>query len=156
MWHAWCLFGVLELSWDPTKHKIGHFEVQAWTFIRFYRLRDPILRIVYVRTKKVYSSCLFPGFFFWWFLGLSPDVWEWKTKRLAQKELQKSTFEEVRFVMVPGFIFYGFGWHWFQFWCFLLIWKPAWTLMIFRVILGSAQIESIHSDPIRGASNHFL
>ena len=61
------------------------------------------------RPKKKIFSYLFPGCFFCWFLGLNFGVWDWKNMRLAGKVLQKSTFAEIRFLMIPGLIFHDFG-----------------------------------------------
>ena len=48
------------------------------------------------------QSWLGPG------LDLDPnlDVWDWKTKHLARKVLQKSAFAEIGFLMIPGSIFH--------------------------------------------------
>ena len=34
--------------------------------------------------------------------GSDLDVWDWKTKHLALEVLQKSSFAEVGFLMIPG------------------------------------------------------
>ena len=76
-------------------------------------------------------ACL-PVFFFWWFWVLSLDVWDWKNKNLAREVLQKSTFAEIGFLMIPGPIFHDFGWPWDQFYWILLPWRLAWNLMTFQ------------------------
>ena len=35
-------------------------------------------------------------------------VWDWKTKHLAREVLQKSTFTQIEFLMIPGSIFHDF------------------------------------------------
>ena len=57
-------------------------------------------------TKK--KSYLFPGCFFCWFLGLNFGVWDWKNMHLAWKVLQKSTFAEIVFLMIPDRNFHDF------------------------------------------------
>jgi hypothetical protein len=42
-------------------------------------------------------------------------VWDWKTKHLAREVLQKSTFAQIGFLMIPGSIFHDFWWPWDQF-----------------------------------------
>ena len=37
------------------------------------------------------------------------DVWNWKTKYFAKEVLQKATFAEIRFLMIPRSIFHDFG-----------------------------------------------
>ena len=59
--------------------------------------------------KKEFFSYLFPGCFFCWFLDLNLGVWDWKNSYLAWKVLQKSTFVEIGFLMIPGSIFHDFG-----------------------------------------------
>ena len=44
------------------------------------------------------------------FWGLNLGVWDWKIKHLAREVLQKSTFVEIGFLMIPGSIFHDFGW----------------------------------------------
>ena len=61
------------------------------------------------RPKKKIFSYLFPGCFFCWFFGLNFGVWDWKNMHLAWKVLQKSTFAEIGFLMIPGSIFHDFG-----------------------------------------------
>ena len=58
--------------------------------------------------KKMIFSYLFPGCFFCWYLGLNFGVWDWKNMHLVWKVLQKSTFAEIGFLMVPGPIFHDF------------------------------------------------
>ena len=58
-------------------------------------------------SNKIFSY-LFPGCFLCWFLGLNFSVWDWKNMRLALKVLQKSTFAEIGFLMIPGPIFHDF------------------------------------------------
>ena len=41
-------------------------------------------------------------------LGLNLGVWDWKTKHLAREVLQKSTFAEIGFLVIPGSIFHDF------------------------------------------------
>ena len=60
--------------------------------------------------KKKIVSYLFPGCFFCWFLVLNFGVWDWKIKHLGREVLQKSTFVEIGFLMIPGSIFHDFGW----------------------------------------------
>ena len=48
-------------------------------------------------------------------LGLTLDVWDWKTEHLALDVLQKSPFAEVGFLMIPGSISYDFKCPWDQF-----------------------------------------
>ena len=42
-------------------------------------------------------------------MGLNLGVWDWETKHLAREVLQKSTFAEIGFLMIPGSIFHDFG-----------------------------------------------
>ena len=42
------------------------------------------------------------------FLSQNLGVWDWKNKHLAWKVLQKSTFAEIGFLMIPGPIFHDF------------------------------------------------
>ena len=65
-------------SWDIGKHKNGHFEVQAWIFNDFSKFGVPISKVAWLPL-----SCLLPGSFLWYFLGLNPDVWDWEAKHLA-------------------------------------------------------------------------
>ena len=125
IWHAWCLyFGVLEdpgtilrRSWDSGGHREGPCEVQAWILLIFWWFWGPILRVFWVLLdqKRSFFSYLFPGCFFCWFLGLNLGVWDWKNKHLAWKVLQKSTFAEIGFLVIPGSIFHDFRWFWDQF-----------------------------------------
>ena len=62
--------------------------------------------------KKQFFSYLFPGCFFCWLLGLNFGVWDWKNKHLARELLQKSTFAEIGFLMIPGSISHDFGKPW--------------------------------------------
>ena len=82
--------------------------------------------------KKKIFSYLFPGCFFCWFLGLNFGVWDWENMHLAWKVLQKSTFAEIGFLMIPGPIFHDFWWLWDQFSWFLMPWGLAWNLMSFQ------------------------
>ena len=75
---------------------------------------------------------LFPGCFVWCDLGLILGVWDCKNKHLAREVLQKSTFAEIGFLMIPGSIFHDFGWPWDQFSWLLLPWRLAWNLMNFQ------------------------
>ena len=77
-------------------------------------------------------SYLFPGCFFCWFLGLNFGVWDWKNMHLAWKVLQKSTFAEIGFLVIPGSFFHDFGWPWDQFSWLLLPWRLARKLMNFH------------------------
>ena len=81
-------------------------------------------------------SYLFPSHFFWWFLGLNLGVWDCKNKDLAREVLQKSTFAEIGFLIIPGSIFHDFGWPWDQFSWLLLPWRPARKLMNFHRDFG--------------------
>ena len=58
-------------------------------------------------------------------LDLDLDSWDWKTKNLATEVLQKSTFAEVGFLMMPGSVFHDFGLPWDQFSLFLLPWRTG-------------------------------
>ena len=62
--------------------------------------------------KKQIFSYLFPGCFFLMILGLILGVWDCKNKHLATEVLQKSTFAEIGFLMIPGSIFHDFDWSW--------------------------------------------
>ena len=64
-------------------------------------------------------------------------LWDWKTMHLASDVLWKSTFAEVGFLMIPGFIFHVFGWPWDKFLWLLLPWRLVWNLMTFQGELGS-------------------
>ena len=75
--------------------------------------------------KKQFFSYLFPGCFFCWFLGLNLGVRVCKNKHLAWKVLQKSTFAEIGFLVIPGSFFHDFGWPWDQFSWLLLPWRLA-------------------------------
>ena len=144
IWHAWCLYlgvlGTLGRSWDDPGlwdvggHKEGPCELQAWILLIFCWFSGPILRVVWVLFDKKRSFCshLFPGCFFWWFVGLNLGVWDCKNKHLARDVLQKSTFAEIGFLMIPGSIFHDFGWPLDQFSWFLLPWKLARHLMTFQ------------------------
>ena len=48
-----------------------------------------------------------------------------KTKHFAKKLLRKSTFAEVRVLMIPGSVFHDLGWPWNQFSCLLLPWMET-------------------------------
>ena len=59
------------------------------------------------------------------FLGLNLGVWDSKTKYLARGVLQKSTFAQIGFLMIPGTIFRDFGWLRDQFSWLLMPWGLA-------------------------------
>ena len=48
-----------------------------------------------------------------------------RIKHFAKEVVQKSTFAEVGILMIPGFFFHDFGWHWEEFSCLLLPWRQA-------------------------------
>ena len=94
----------------------------------------PLIKVFFGSTSllSLIFSYLFPGCFFWWFLDLNQGVWDWKTKHLAREVLQRSTFAEIGFLMIPGSVFHGFGWPWDQFSWLLLPWRLTWNLMTFQ------------------------
>ena len=156
LWCPWVSFGMLGAStlaswgtlgrsWDDPGTLGSTREDTVRSRLGFYLffadLGYPFRKIFeYIWTENMIFSYLFPGCFFWWFLGLNLGVWDWKTKHLAREVLQKSTFAEIQFLMIPRSFFHDFGWPWDQFSWFLLPWRLAWKLMIFSVILGSSQI----------------
>ena len=122
IWHAWGLyFGVLEVpgtilgrSWDDPGTLEGTRKGPVRSRLGFYRFfgdfGDPFRELFGTfGQKKQFFSYLFPGCFFCWFLDLNLGVEDWKNKHLARKVLQKSTFVEIGFLMIPGSIFHDFG-----------------------------------------------
>ena len=69
-------------------------------------------------------------------MGLNLVVWDCKNKHLAREVLQKSTFAEIGFGMIPGSNFHDFGWPWDQFAWLLLPWRLARKLMNFHGDFG--------------------
>ena len=65
--------------------------------------------------KKVYLFMLVSRLLFLMIFKSGSDVWDWKAKRLALDVLQKATFVEIGILIIPGPIFYDFGWTWDQF-----------------------------------------
>ena len=65
-------------------------------------------------------------------MGLNLGVWDWKIKHLAREVLQKSTFVEIGFLVIPGSMFYDFGHPWDQFSWLLLPWRLVRKLMNFH------------------------
>ena len=133
-------WGTLGQFWDIGGHKEGPCEVQAWILSIFLWFRGPIWKFFgyfWIKNK----------IFFWWFLGLNLGVWDWKNMHLAWKVLQKITFTEIGFLVIPGLIFYDFWWLWDQFSCFLLPLKLAWNLMSFH---GDSGIPPDPGNPAGG------
>ena len=58
--------------------------------------------------KSVFVHACLQFFFLVSFL----DAWDWEDKHLASEVLQKTTFAEIRFLMIPGSIFHDFWWPW--------------------------------------------
>ena len=152
LWCLWVSFGMLGAStlaswrslgrsWDDPGTILGHWRAQGRTlwgpgldFIDFLVILGTHSES-FVGTfgqKKQFFSYLFPGCFFCWFLGLNLGVWDWKNKNLAWKVLQKSTFAEIGFLVIPGSFFHDFGWPWDQFSWLLLPWRLAWKLIDFQ------------------------
>ena len=92
--------------------------------------------------EKIFLHIYFQVAFSDDFLGLDVGVQDCKNNHLAWKVLQKSTFAEIGFLMIPGSIFHDFGSPWDQFPWLLLPWRLARKLMNFHRILGSPQILS--------------
>ena len=109
--------------WGPGLDSIDFLLISATDFESFLGSFGP---------KKKIFSYLFSGCFFWWFLGLNLGVRDCKNKHLAWKVLQKSTFAEIGFLVIPGTFFHDFGWPWDQFSWPLLPWRLAWKLMDFQ------------------------
>ena len=59
--------------------------------------------------QKIHFFISIPRLLFLLLLSLNLGVWDWKNKHLAWKVLQKSTFVEIGFLMIPGSIFHDFG-----------------------------------------------
>ena len=125
LWCLWVSFGMLGAStlaswrtvgrsWDdpgtlegtgkdPVRSRLGFY----WLFVDF---GDPFWELFeYSWTKNEVSFISISRLFFLLVLGLNLGVWDWKNTHLAWKVLQKSTFAEIGFLVIPGSIFHDFG-----------------------------------------------
>ena len=125
LWCLWVSFGMLGAStlaswrslgrsWDDPGTLEGTRKGPVRSRLGFYRFfgdfGDPFWELFwYFWTKETVFSYLFPACFFCWFLGLNLGVRACKNKHLAWKVLQKSTFAEIGFLVIPGSIFHNFG-----------------------------------------------
>ena len=64
------------------------------------------------RSKKKFFFISISRLLFLLLLSLNLGVWDWKNKHLAWKVLQKSTFAEIGFLVIPGSFFHDFRWPW--------------------------------------------
>ena len=91
--------------------------------LSFAGFRDPILKVVWLPwTKKgvFVHGCLHVSFWGTWlspcgFFRSESAILPLKNKRLAREVLQNSTFGEIGFLMILGFILHDFGWPWDNF-----------------------------------------
>ena len=125
LWCPWVSFGMLGAStlasWrilgrscddpgtvegtgeEPVRPRLGFY----WFFDDF---GDPFWELFgYFWIKKEVFFISISRLFFLLFLNLSLCVWDWKNMYLALKVLQKSTFAEIGFLVIPGSIFHDFG-----------------------------------------------
>ena len=140
--------------WDDPGSILGHWRAQGralWgpglDFIDFLVILGTHSESFFgtFGQKKQFFSYLFPGCFFCWFLGLNLGVRACKNKHLAWKVLQKSTFAEIGFLVIPGSFFHDFRWPWDQFSWLLLLWRRAWKLVDFQGCLeGPLSSGNVH------------
>ena len=60
-------------------------------------------------SKKKFFFISISRLLFLLLLSLTLGVWDWKNKHLAWKVLQKSTFAEIGFLVIPGSNCHDFG-----------------------------------------------
>ena len=98
--------------WDDPGTILGHWRAQGRTLWGLGLDFIDFLLILGTHSESflgTFGPYLFPGCDFCWFLGLNSGVWDWKSMHLAWKVLQKSTFAEIGFLVIPGSIFHDFG-----------------------------------------------
>ena len=125
LWCPWVSFGMLGAStlaswgtlgrsWDDPGTLEGTRKDPVSSRLGFYRffvdLGDRFLKVFgdFWTNKNDFFICI-SRLLFLMILGLNSGVQDWKNKHLAWKLLQKSTFAEIGFLMIPGSIFHDSG-----------------------------------------------